>query len=56
MEKALKVRVRVVEDDQDRHHLAQTQAAGSLALETTAHSEMLAPVLTEIIDITEHFQ
>lgn len=42
------------------YHLAQTQAAGALALETTARYEMLAPdglkLLTEIIDITEHFQ
>ncbi|MCY4389682.1 MAG: hypothetical protein OXC18_21505 [Desulfurellaceae bacterium] len=50
----------MVEDDQDRPHLAQTQAAGALALETTARYEMLAPdglkLLTEIIGITEHFQ
>ena len=52
--------VRMVEDDQDRLHLAQTQAAGALALETPPRYEMLAPdglkLLTEIIDITEHFQ
>ena len=52
--------VRMVKDDQDRHHLTHTQAAGALALETTARYEMLAPdrlkLLTEIIDSTEHFQ
>ena len=50
----------MVEDDQDRLHLAQTQAAGALALETPPRYEMLAPdglkLLTEIIAITEHFQ
>ena len=44
---------RMVEDDPDRLPLAQTQAAPALY-------EMLAPdrltLLTEIIDITEHFQ
>ena len=52
--------LRVMEGDQNRHDLAQTELAGTLAAVLPMGDELLPPARqkgnTEIIDITEYFQ